>query len=157
MNFVQQHSQPFGKFIGVLRDDGAFLPQSVGNRDWQEFLAWNALQLLPLDLSDVPSTARKPRLLLDIRADIVALSTGQKTAVWADITSGSPPKWASDGGRNAAAIAVLTLLGSSGTLSAADVREAKIRGVAMYCQDVPTYLVNPVFDPTINIPGDQPA
>lgn len=76
---------------------------------------------------------------------------------WSDITSGSPPKWSTDSGPNAAAIAVLTLLGASAALSAADVLEAKLRGVAMYCADNPAYLVNPVFDPTINIAGDRLA
>ena len=50
-------------------------------------------------------------------------------------------------------MAVLQLLGTLGTLNAADILTAKIRDVAMYVQDNPGYLANPAFDPTINVPG----
>lgn len=146
------------KCIGVVRDDGANIPRNILNRDWRAFLDWNSQQAIPLDLSDLPPPVIKiSRTLIAIRADLASLTNTQKNNIWTDITSGSPPKWSTDAGSNAAALAVLTLLGASSTLSAADVLEAKLRGVAMYCQDNPTYLVNPSFDPTINVPGDQVA
>lgn len=98
--------------------------------------------------------ARVPRTLFAIRADIAALSAAQKTAVWNALIAGTPPLWATDSGANAAALAVLQMLGASLTLSAADVLEAKTRAAAMYAQDVPLFLVNPAFAPTVNIPGD---
>lgn len=100
-------------------------------------------------------TIRRKRPLLDIITALNALAGTQKTNVWSDITSGSPPKWATDAGPNAAAIAVMQFVATTSTLNATDILNAKIRGVAMYCQDNPTYLVAPAFDPTINVPGDQ--
>lgn len=163
MAYVPYYFLPTGACIGVVdQDDGAIIPKPTPGEPlhprWQKFLVWDEEQPLPLDLNDLLLVVpKKRRSLLAIRADLVALSGAQKTAVWADITSGSPPKWSLDDGINAGAIAVLTLLGASGTLSAADVLEAKLRGVAMYCQDKPNYLVSPAFDPTISIPGDEPA
>ena len=93
------------------------------------------------------------RTLLAIVADLNALTGAQKNAVWTDITSGSPPKWSTDAGPNAAAIAVLHAVATMTGLSNADLLIVKIRGVAMYVQDNPGYLVNPAFDPSINVPG----
>lgn len=101
-------------------------------------------------------TSRRPRLLFNIRADIVALTTAQKNAIWTDLSSGTPPKWALDPGPNAAALAVLQFCATTGTLSAADITEAKVRAAAMYAQDNPRYLVSPSFDATINVAGDEP-
>lgn len=95
------------------------------------------------------------RPLLNIIADLNALSAAKKTAIWNDLNSGTPPKWALDNGPNAAAIAVLQLVGTLTGLNAADILTAKIRGVAMFVSDNPAYLVNPPFDATINIPGRQ--
>lgn len=135
-----------------------FIPIDVGNSDFQTFLTWNAAQPVPLDYTTpISPTARKPRTLLAIRNDISNLTGTQKTNIWNNFISGSPPLWATDAGPNAAALAVLQLMGASVTLSAADVLEAKIRAVAMYCQDNPNYLVTPSFDNTINVPGDQLA
>ena len=100
---------------------------------------------------------RKLRTLIDIRADVAALSTAQKNAAWTNFTSGSPPLWSTDAGPNAAALATLQMLGASSNLAAADILEAKIRAVAMYVQDNVNYLVNPSFDATINVPGDELA
>ena len=44
-----------GKFVGVLRElDSAQIQASLDNRDYREFLDWNAKQPVPLDLSDKP-------------------------------------------------------------------------------------------------------
>jgi hypothetical protein len=93
------------------------------------------------------------RSLLDIITDLNALTALQKTAVWNDINSGSPPKWALDVGPNAAAIAVLQLFATMGVFSTAQMTDIKIRGVALYVSDNPLYLVHPAFDATIFIPG----
>lgn len=100
---------------------------------------------------------RHPRTLFAIRADLNALSAGQKTAVWSDLSGGSPPKWALDAGRNAAAIAAIEWAATvPAGITAAERTEARLRLAAMYVQDNPAYLVNPAFDPTINVPGDEP-
>lgn len=99
-------------------------------------------------------TPKVRRSLLDIITDLNALAPTQKNNVWNDLTIGPPAnKWQSDSGINAAAIAVLQFLATTGTLNATDLLNAKIRGVAMYVQDNPGYLVRPAFDLTINIPG----
>lgn len=100
---------------------------------------------------------RKPRKLIDIRSDLLALTGSQKTNIWNNFTSGSPPLWATDFGPNFADIFILQLFGSSTGISPVDSSEAKIRTLAFYCQNNPTYLVNPSFDPSINVPGDQLA
>jgi hypothetical protein len=105
----------------------------------------------------VTVAARVPRTLYAIRADLVALSTANKNAVWAALIAGTPPLWATASGPNAAALAAIQLFGASATLSAADVLEAKLRAAAMYAQDQPNWLVNPAFAPTVNVPGDQLA
>lgn len=118
-----------------------------------------------VDYSGAPPTAqevlaflagRRPRTLLAIRADLLALSASQRAAVWAAFTSGSPPLFATDAGPNAAAVYCLWVLGKSGSLPAADVNEARVGAVAMYAQDNPGWLVNPAFDPSISVPGDEP-
>lgn len=44
-----------GKLTGVMRTtDGAWIPKDGSNRDWLEFLSLNALDPLPLSLSDGP-------------------------------------------------------------------------------------------------------
>jgi hypothetical protein len=40
--------------------------------------------------------------------------------------------------------------------SAASLNEARVRMIAAGVQDNPRYLVNPAFDPTINVLGDEP-
>lgn len=100
---------------------------------------------------------RRPRPLFAIRADLNALTNGQKTAVWADLSGGTPPKWALDAGRNAAAIAAIEWAATvPAGITTAERTEARLRLAAMYCQDNPKYLVAPAFDNTINIAGDEP-
>lgn len=100
---------------------------------------------------------RRPRTLYAIRADLAALSAANKNAVWSALTAGTPPLWAADAGPNAAALLALQMLGASATLSAAAATEAKLRAAAMYCQDNPSWLVNPPFGSGISIPGDEAA
>lgn len=126
-------------------DDVPLISQPSGNGPW----TYDAVNQIAV------SAKRVPRPLLDIITALTNLSAAQKTAVWNDVTSGTPPKWALDAGPNAAAIAWAPTLITLSTIAAADVLNIKIKAVAMYCQDVPRYLVQPAFDPSINIPGDQ--
>lgn len=90
-----------------------------------------------------------------IFAALSALTGPQKTAVWADLTGGSPAKWTSDRGPNAAAILMCVgiTVSLAGAMTAAQLTDMKVRAVAAYVLDNPLYLVNPAFDPTINVPG----
>lgn len=97
------------------------------------------------------------RTIYSIRASLNALSAAQKNAVWSDLSSGTPPKWALDAGPNAAAIAAIEWAATvPAGVTATEKTEARLRLAAMYCQDNPKYLVNPAFDPTINIDGTEP-
>ena len=99
---------------------------------------------------------RIPRPLYAIYNDLVALTTTQQANIWADISSGTTPKYLLDAGPNTAALVVLDwAVRSSGAIGAA-LTAAKFRAVAIYVQDNPTYLIAPTFDATINVAGDMP-
>lgn len=69
--YTQRYSQADGSFIGVVRtSDGAFIPESTANRDWQDFLIWQAIQSPMLDLSDgaAPATLSHSQKILTAKA-----------------------------------------------------------------------------------------
>ena len=99
---------------------------------------------------------RESRSIYAIYTDLVALTAGQKTTVWNDFNSGTPPKYLLDEGPNAAALAVLDWTIKKLGASPAATTDAQLRAVSMYVQDNPKYLKNPTFDTSINILGDQP-
>lgn len=74
----------------------------------------------------------------------------------ASITSAitRPGRWSSNIGPNRSGMYVVYLLTKLG-LSAVQTTAAKVSGAAMMAQDNPMYLVNPAFDPTINIDGSE--
>ncbi|MDE2097179.1 MAG: hypothetical protein KGL39_08025 [Patescibacteria group bacterium] len=147
-----------GRPTGILRSDGAGIPLDQANGDFQAFLAWNAQQQTPLDYTtSISPTARVPRTLPAIYADLVALTAAQKTNAWADLSSGTPAKYLDDNGTEPGAIAVLDWAVRFSGLGTAAVTDAKMRIAAIYCRDNPLYLVKPAFDPTINVPGDALA
>lgn len=100
---------------------------------------------------------RRLRTLYAIYQSLNSLTAGQKTAVWADLSAGTPPKYFTSTGSNDASILVLywaiTFMGLTGNPLLA----ARISMTAMYVQDNPGYLRNPPFDPTINVSGDEHA
>jgi hypothetical protein len=119
-----------------------------------------AQQLVTLNgviAAHVPAGPRKPRLLLDVYNDLVALSAAQKTNINADLFVGSPPKFTGDTGSSQADLLVLWTLQQVGGLSVGDKTLVKLAAAAIYCLDNPKYLVHPSFDATILVPGDQPA
>ncbi len=99
----------------------------------------------------------RPRLLVDIYADLQALSAANKTAVWNDLNSGTPKKYLAGRGGNAAAIAGLDWAVTNSGATGAALTAAQLRVAAMYCQDFPKYLVNPSFAASILIRGDEAA
>lgn len=98
---------------------------------------------------------RSPRRLLDIYNAIVALNNTQKTNIWSDLTSGTPMKISTDTGPNATSIFLLWRIASNASLPTTTITDMRITAAAYYVQDNPYYLVNPTFDLTINIPGDE--
>ena len=96
-----------------------------------------------------------PRPLFNIYTDLQALTATQKTNVWNDLSSGTPKKYFLDTGTNTAAIVALDWAATDSGATGAALTAARLRITAMYVQDNPHYLVNPTFDNTINVAGDQ--
>lgn len=112
---------------------------------------------MPLALYD-PATGDllgTAKTLLAIYTELAALSTARKNAVWADFTSGSPPKWSLDDGPFAPPVAALSVpaidMHTSTAFTAAEQTAARLKMVAVYLMDNPLYLKNPAFDATINV------
>lgn len=105
---------------------------------------------------------RVGRLLYAIGTSIAALSTSQWTnvdnAFFAGSIPASPPAWLLHAGPNIAALGAIYVLAVTGAYTQTSLTKAQKIGVmAMICQDSVNTLVNPVFDPSIVVAGDQPA
>src|SRR5215471_18925124 len=101
----------------------------------------------------LPAGPRRPRLIYDVYQDVGALTAAQKTAVWNDLSAGTPPKWAQDRGANAADNHILWMLATQlgAVQTQADKRLCQQMLISIYCTDNPNFLVHPPFDPSINI------
>jgi hypothetical protein len=110
-------------------------------------------------IADPMNLARRPRPLLDIYADVTALTLNQQGKIWQDLSALTDGirKYYTDAGPNASAITVWDFLIFNSGLATAATNEAKLRLIIAYVQDNPDYLVAPPFDPTINIPGSEPV
>lgn len=97
---------------------------------------------------------RKPRLLLDILADLVALSNPQKANINTNCFTTRPCPWETDGGSNAAGI--VAIVAGAGGLAALTTTQ-KIGIAALWCQDNPNVLAQPAWDGTIDVAGDELA
>lgn len=106
---------------------------------------------------DLTEGLRKPRILYSIWQDIGALTGAQKTAIATDLFGGNPPKVTQDTGPNAPDLLTLWVLQNTTTLSTVDKQSAQRAAMSIFTLDNPTYLVHPPFDPSISIPGDEPA
>lgn len=111
-------------------------------------------QLLAAVLDPVPKLRRR-RLFWDIYTAIGTRTAAEQTAIRNSLTSGTPPLWTQSRGDNAGELAGLHWAVTNSGATQANVNDAIRRMVALYCQDYPTYLVNPSFAPAVNIPGDE--
>jgi hypothetical protein len=96
------------------------------------------------------------RSLTSIYQAVQALTTAQHANVWADLTAAtatSPRKYLDDYGPNAAAIFVMDWIVYVLRPTAAQLTAAQNDVISFVVQDEPLYLVNPTFDPSINLPG----
>lgn len=93
------------------------------------------------------------KTLLQIYNELTALTTQQRAAIWADFTSGNPPKWSLVDGAFSPAIAALSVMAidCAALLNATQLAKAQTKMVAVYLYEKPLYLVNPSFDANINI------
>lgn len=90
--FQTFHSPATGKCVGVIRQsDNAAIPRDAGNRDYRDFLAWNAQQSTPLDLSDrapdppTQEEVNEASLRTKVRNAIANLETAD--ASWGSLTA----------------------------------------------------------------------
>ncbi len=88
-------------------------------------------------------------------AALSALSGTQKGNIWTAFGAGSPALWSTDDGPNAGAIGVGFGIVSNlaASMNATQLTDMKIRAVVCYVLDNPQWLVQPAFDPSINVPG----
>lgn len=56
MAYTQWYDES-GRCLGVVLDGGTWIPKNPGLAKWVAFLAWNAQQQPPLDLSDIAPPA----------------------------------------------------------------------------------------------------
>lgn len=149
-------STPFGYYIATQLPVPAYgvalRRMDVGVQDVQTGEVAFATYPANSDLTAAGFTLAKTTLksLYALGTAIAALSTSQKTNLFAALFSGTPPLYQSDIGPNAAAIgAVYLCTATPGVFT----QPQQIGIAAFYVQDNPGFLVAPSFDPTINISG----
>lgn len=88
-----------------------------------------------------------------------ATANTAKVNLTANVTAAitRPGRWSSNTGSNRSGMFAIYASTLQGGLSAANLAIYKAAGAAMMAQDVPGYLVNPVWDSSINVPGDEAA
>jgi hypothetical protein len=108
--------------------------------------------------SHIPAGPMVVRPLHSILPDVQALTDEQFTNVWNDLSApseeeGAPHKYLTDYGVNAGPIFTMDWSLVNGGLTGQELKSAQHTITTFYVQDNPKYLVNPPFDPSINIPG----
>src|SRR5215469_4032071 len=107
-----------------------------------------------------PTTVYQTRALVPIRNDLNALSLARRHAIFNDLWSipagQAETKILLDNGPNAPAIWGFYMWNEIGLLNSTQLDTNQTYVTCLYVQDLPFYLVNPSFDPTLNIPGIEP-
>ena len=100
------------------------------------------------------------RALVPIRNDLNALTLARRHAIFNDLWSipagQAETRLLLDNGPNAPAIWPHYMLNEIGILNSTQLDTNQTYVTCLYVQDLPFYLVNPSFDPTLNIPGIEP-
>jgi hypothetical protein len=105
----------------------------------------------------IPPGPRQTRNFWDILQDYQVVSGANRSKIYQDLTTGDPPKWATDQGPNKAAVAALHFSTVQPGGSPASLDMAKSYFATSFVQDNPTYLVNNPEFPGVNVPGDEPV
>jgi hypothetical protein len=137
----------------VVRPDGLIVRIDYTSEATESQIQQGNAIVMTLDV-----TLKQSRPLWAIYTDIVALSIVSQDRIRADMATDSyakvralrPPQ---DGPALALHWAVVSLQGAT----QAEKRDAMMRMASMISQQNPQYLVNPPFDETISIPGDEPV
>jgi hypothetical protein len=116
------------------------------------------IQTLDAVVASHDGRPRQKRPFIDIYNQINALTNQQKTAINNDLFGGPPAnKWSRGNTPSTAAMAATYYSATvPNGITAAEKNTARLYIAAMYCYDNVNYLVRPSFDPTINVPGDEP-
>lgn len=109
-------------------------------------------------IRELDITAMRPRPLWSIYDDVKALTVSQQQAIRADLSASQYQKVRAlrpplDG----PSLALHWSFANIASATAAEKQDAMNRLAAMVAQQTPSYLMSPPFDPTISIPGDEPA
>lgn len=107
--------------------------------------------------TDWPPDTYQSRTLYAIRDDILALTPAQQDNIIADLWSGTPEKILLHQGSNCSPIFAVFFSLGNGAFAATPERLGRIYASALYVQERPVYLINPGFDPSINVPGWEPV
>lgn len=152
--------------IQQCTDAGLPVQTVQGNPSLDQIVVITSRELTPAEVTTLDGIvagydgrARRPRLIYDVWHDVGALTAAQKVATWNDLQTGDPPRWALDRGPNAADLHTLWLFATQvGAIqTATDRQKCQQMLISIYTVDNPTFLCNPPFDPTIEIPGDEPV
>jgi hypothetical protein len=101
---------------------------------------------------------RQKRPLYEIDTDVNALTGSQLRNAWNDLAApfaSAAHKYLTTTGQNAGTMYALTWTANNVTTAEGTAAQRSI--ISCYAQDYPSYLVHPPFDPTINVPGDEPV
>jgi len=108
-----------------------------------------------------PNVPYQTRFLVPIRNDLNALTLARRQAIYNDLWSipagQAETKILLDNGPNAPAIWPLYELDVIGLLNTTQLDTNRNYATCLYVQDEPTYLINPPFDPSLNLPGWEPV
>lgn len=108
-----------------------------------------------IQVIDLPNgTSKLSKSVKQLYDEIQALSAGQKTNIWTDISTNL--KYFANGSFNEGSIATMHYAATFTGISGATLTAARSIIVALYVQDNPLYLINPTFDTSVNIPGYNP-
>jgi len=103
-----------------------------------------------------PNTDYEARPLWDIKTQLQQLPYDQLQSIFDDLWQGQPPKLLQAESIHMPGMFALYCVWQFTNTGAVDADSARIYGTAMYAQDNPIYLINPAFNPIIDVPGWQP-
>lgn len=87
-------------------------------------------------------TPKRLRNVAALRQAILALTPAQRSSIWNDLTSGSPPRWTRQPGQHTPAMVALHGPATSVTLLPADVQDARVAMIVLHMTAHPRYLLD---------------
>lgn len=142
--------------LGVTTNaDGSFTVQYAPSATAGQIAQGNQIA------STWPKSNFQTRALVPIRNDLNALPLAKRQAIfndlWAIPSGQAETRLLLDNGPNAPAIWSFYMWNEIGILNSTQLTTNQTYVTCLYVQDLPYYLVNPPFDPTISIQGLEPV